>query len=119
MTRIKNEGAILNAAVDKYGITAQTLMLAEESGELVQAASKANRHLQFKGGTTVPDWDRNIPMDLRSGLCEEIADVQIMINQICNYYNITQNELERWYDKKLDRLAERLGMQVEVITVDE
>ena len=56
-------------AIDKWGLPAQLGMLMEESAELIQATHKVMRHINNK--TSV--W---------RGLVEEIADVEIMIEQI-------------------------------------
>ena len=76
------------------GIVYQTMILAEECGELVKEASKCAR----KEDVFEPD---------RQKLIEEMADVSIMINELCFYYEIEVEELYEMIDLKMDRLRER------------
>lgn len=88
---------IMNKAIDHYGTTAQTYMLMEECAELIQAVSKYNRKCEGS-----------------KNLMEEIADVEIMIEQVKmilerdGYKNCRQEvqEIKSW---KLDRLERRLN----------
>lgn len=56
-------------AIEKWGVSLQLVMLMEESAELIQATSKVLR----KGDKENSVWRK---------LAEEIADVEIMIEQI-------------------------------------
>ena len=64
-----NERKVFQNALDTWGTDKQLLMLIEECGELVQAAAK---YANGRGDYRL----------LIESLCEEIADVQIMLDQI-------------------------------------
>ena len=74
MMTTKEQRKIESEALGRYGIEAQTLMLAEEMGELIKACNKLIRH---KGKHDLKRF-----FELTGNLAEEIADVQIMIDQI-------------------------------------
>jgi len=84
---------VYRKALDKWGIDAQVLMLAEEAAELSVAAAKLLRH-----------------HDLESvqRLAEEIADVQIMIEQMCVASDNLGAMIEEWKLGKIARLKKRL-----------
>ena len=67
----KDREDLYKKAIKVFGHEAQILMVFEEMGELMQAISK---------------YDRGV-WDLES-LAEEIADVSIMMEQLCVLYNI-------------------------------
>lgn len=80
---------ILSDALNKWGITNQTLMVMEECGELLNVLAKANRN--------------------RASRCEiitELADVSIMIEQMSIFYGERDYLIEK--ERKLKRLKERL-----------
>ena len=76
---------ICKKAVKVFGKDVQEMMFIEECGELFQALSKKRRG--FK--------DANI--------AEEIADVEIMLEQL-KYIHNCPIEVELWKAKKLDKL---------------
>lgn len=88
----KVEEMLYSRLMEKFGIEKQTLMLAEEQGELIKAINK-----RLRGKTHTEDEIR-----------EELADVYIMIDQIRTYFGITHRELAEEIDKKLERIRERL-----------
>lgn len=92
-----NDKDIMNKAIDTYGETNQTYMLMEECAELIQAISKYNRNCENS-----------------KNVIEEIADVEIMIEQVKmilerNGYNYCREEIEQTKRWKLDRLERRLN----------
>lgn len=68
-----------------------TLIAMEECSELIQAISKAKRGKLNKDNLT-----------------EEIADVFICIDWLCEIYNIKNEEISEWLITKKDRISERL-----------
>lgn len=91
------------AVLDKYGITAQTLMLAEECAELVKAASKCCRYIKrLEPGDS-------LAMTLVNELIEEMADVEIVVEQMQTEYYITRDQIEAVKEKKLIRLEQRVA----------
>lgn len=94
---------IYQKALDKFGIGSQTLMLAEECSELVKAASKACRYFsKLEPGDSTA-------FTLVQNITEEIADVEIMMEQIKQNYFISNLDVERWKEQKIRRLAQQLG----------
>lgn len=81
---------VLQKAVDEYGKESQLIMAMEEMSELIQALSKNIR------GYANED-----------NVAEEIADVEIMLNQLKLIFN-NEQQVKRWYADKVIRLSERL-----------
>jgi NTP pyrophosphatase (non-canonical NTP hydrolase) len=87
---------ICENAIRRFGITAQTLKLIEELGELTRAASRwLNEERE--------DYDED---DDEANLCEEIIDVEILLQQIKSRLNPVA--LDFWRTKKLLRLQAML-----------
>lgn len=82
--------SVLHAALRRYGFKEQARMLQEECGELVAAVSR---------------WRRG-RMGAFPALLEEIADVEILIDQMRLVYGA---EIDAARARKLVRLRERLG----------
>ena len=80
----------LQMIADHYGIKKQLRQLAEECSELAVEASHSARK-----GTTVK-------------IIEEIADVQIMIEQIIYLAKIDKCDIEDCINYKLDRQMKRI-----------
>ena len=89
-----NTQEILNNAIAKYGVTAQTVMVMEEMSELQKELCK-----NLRG---------RMNSDLIS---EEIADVEIMLAQMKIIHGCAAT-VEVIKDRKLRRLAGRIGMQI-------
>ena len=87
----KVEEMLYSRLMEKFGIEKQTLMLAEEQGELIKAINK-----RLRGKTHTEDEIR-----------EELADVYIVINQVRIYFGITIRDVAEEMDKKLERIQER------------
>ena len=87
-TAINQTTTLLNA-INKYGIDHQFDIAIEEMAELTKEIIKRKRG--FKND---------------SQICEEIADVLIMMHQFCVVYG---PEIETYYENKLARLQNRLN----------
>lgn len=81
------EKIIYNQALEKFGQPAQVLQLAEEFGELISAL---NKDLRSRGDI----------QHIRS----EIADCQIMINQMVNMYFDDDDQFQKIFEIKLEKL---------------
>lgn len=81
---------VLKKATEIYGRDSQSLMAIEEMSELTKALSK------FKRGEDDVD-----------PIAEEIADVEIMLEQLKELYDC-RDAVERWKDYKIKRLEARL-----------
>ena len=88
----KVEEMLYSKLMEKFGIEKQTLMLAEEQGELIKAI---NKKLRFKTHTV-------------DEIREELADVYIVMNQVRIYFGITLRDVAEEMDKKLERIQYRL-----------
>lgn len=83
---------IYQAALEKWGIEAQMLMVFEEMAELQKELCKYAR-----GANN------------RDQIAEEVADVRIMLEQVENFYQC--EELVKIFRKeKIERLKRRLGV---------
>lgn len=93
----EREGAILQAAVDRFGVEAQTDMMIEEASELIKALLKFRRACATG---TLEECDLD-------AVLEEMADCYIMLGQMCLLYGDPSD----WEIAKLERLEERLHEQ--------
>lgn len=99
----KTKANIITTAVEHYGHIHQMLKAVEEMGELQRAIVRVIEHnLETKD----PE-----PPELIENLIEETADVWIMVKQLTFILGVDLvTEAE---EKKLRRLAERMGMDIE------
>lgn len=81
---------VLSKAVDIYGTETQIWMAIEEMAELLNALSKHRR-------------DRVS----RKDICEEIADVSIMMIQLAYIFGV--EDVNDFLEQKIDRLERRLA----------
>lgn len=91
MNNIKMNCEIIEKSIEHWGAEAQTRQAMEECAELIQAS---NKQLRGKG-----DGDH---------LAEEIADVAICLEMLMLIWDISQEQVQQWVDKKQARLAERM-----------
>jgi NTP pyrophosphatase (non-canonical NTP hydrolase) len=84
---------VLSEAVDIYGVEAQIWMAIEEMAELLNALAKHRR-------------DRVS----RKDICEEIADVSIMMIQLSYIFGV--EDVNDYLEQKIDRLERRLAKHV-------
>lgn len=80
---------IYDRAIEHYGDKKQLLQACEECAELIQAISKATR---YEGKSYV------------DGVCEEIADVLIMCEQVRRIFGISKVDIGKERERKLARL---------------
>lgn len=94
MKRISDsEAPILTAALEAYGGTMQQMVLLEEMSELQKEILKRC----WRGRENLEQ------------IAEEMADVQIMLDQMTFFYQ-NGGLQEQYRMKKLERLGERLGL---------
>ena len=91
----KDDKVIMAAALDRDGEGAQLVKCCEELGELTQAICK----LFDKSTGLKPDVE---------AVVEEIADVEIMLDQARMILAVDPEAEQRWRDRKLRRLKARL-----------
>ena len=88
-----------------YGYEAQSNQLVEECAELIQAVSKYRRATAGVGQPVAED-KKAIALE---NLIEEIADVEIMLEQIKYLLQIPEDELEAVKLYKVNRTRERMA----------
>lgn len=86
---------IYKQALEKWGLESQLGMVQEECGEVVVAVNKL-----FRSG--IDDAER------RLNLCEELADVQVMINQMREVPDWA-GIIDHFVMEKTERLKQRLA----------
>jgi NTP pyrophosphatase (non-canonical NTP hydrolase) len=88
----KERRSLYATAIKAFGRFAQMDMLVEESAELIQAVNKYKRDLNILTA---------------ANLAEEIADVEIMIEQIKDIVNL-DDTIKKYKAEKLKRLSDKL-----------
>ena len=88
----ESEEAILRRAIEKYGNRAQINMALEEMGELIVALQH-----ELRGRASLVE------------VCEEVADVQIMMEQLALIFD--KDIVRNYYDAKIKRLEQRLNKE--------
>lgn len=88
---------VFGQAIDKWGRQAQIDMMIEECAELILALHKLTKRKCHP---------HSVPEKL-SNVCEELADVQIMINQMKALFG--NEEIDTWYNVKMERLQNLLN----------
>lgn len=104
-----NNEAIKKIA-DTYGYDAQSRQLIEEMAELTVALNKYHRGLEdFRKSLNPPPPKKALPLKQLENLIEEIADVNIMLEQIKYLLSISDTDIEHIIEQKLNRQLERIG----------
>lgn len=85
---------VLEKAIKKYGVEKQLFVCMEEPAELIQAISKVERYPE--DSTRMQD------------LIEEMADVTICLEYLKLIYNIRQEELDEWINRKVKRISKKI-----------
>jgi NTP pyrophosphatase (non-canonical NTP hydrolase) len=96
MTFSKEQRAILQQALNTYGIDKQLDIAIEEMAELTKAIIKHRRYAS---------------RETYENLCEETADVAIMIEQI--FLSTRCDDVAKYATAKIARLKQRLEREVE------
>lgn len=96
----RSDKAILRNAVDFYGSSVQELKAIEELGELIRAIAKAR---------TCDDEERDTAFE---NLAEEMADVEIMMEQLKIIHD-NRDKINIWRSIKLGRLRVRMAKDKE------
>lgn len=93
----------LKRIAEHYGYEAQSNQLVEECAELIQAVSKYRRASALRRGYSVER--HQIAYD---NLIEEIADVEIMLEQVKYLLQIPKDDIEAIKLYKINRTKERM-----------
>ena len=95
MARTKQEEETFIKAFETYGEAHQLMILFEEMAELTKEVTKAIRYSKAKR---------------RTQITEEIADVEIMLEQAKMIFGIADEDIEMFRLDKIVRLREVLGI---------
>ena len=91
--------------INHYGVLPQLKYFQSEVFELNEAI--INRELHYNYDTEI----QNIkPLD--EHIAEEIADVQVMLDQLQHYYGIKDEDIWNMMKFKIDRQLERINKEV-------
>ena len=93
----------LKRVADYYGYEEQSNQLIEECAELIQALSKYRR--AGGKGQSIPDYQKT---DVLKNIIEEIADVEVMLEQIKYLLNISEEDISVVKQFKAFRQAVRM-----------
>lgn len=94
MARSRTETETFRKAIDEYGEANQLVVLFEEMSELQKEICKSIRFSRIK---------------FRNQIAEELADTEIMLEQVKMIFDIDE-DVEGWRLDKVVRLRERLGI---------
>ncbi len=98
MAITKEREIIYREAVSRWGMDAQVNMAIEEMAELISALQHYRREESWGHHATVED------------IADEIADVEIMMEQLKFMFGIDSLHLDQIKEKKLSRVKELLGI---------
>ena len=88
-----------------YGFPKQSRQLSEECAELIQAV---NKYYRFGSSKDTSTDDSNM---LIQNIVEEIADVEIMLDQMKILLDISNEAVEGVKEKKVNRQLERIEQE--------
>lgn len=90
--------------IEHYGVNNQQRKLMEEIFELQEAIFE----YENSGWDFSDESCEDIERDYRYHMAEEIADVQVMLNQFKEHYEITDEQIEGIMNYKINRQLERI-----------
>lgn len=99
--------------IEQNGDKLLMMIVAEECGELIQVVSKLYRFRNTDMDCSGKWYHKYHKEFLRQHLIEEMADVTVMLEQLQRMYNITDDDINKWKESKIERLAKRLGIEEE------
>ncbi len=94
----------LQKILENYGIRHQLKKFNEESFELVEACIISNTIDYYSNEETIMQ---------KHNILTEVADVQVMLEQIKLYYNISDEEVKEEMDFKVNRQIKRIERENE------
>lgn len=102
--RVTDQGTVLHEVIKTYGNNAQIDVAIEEMSELTKALMKHRRAIKSQSKTDIGSIDFE---EKRNNVIEEMADVEIMIQQLVMIYDC-RDEVKEQIDFKVKRLQDRL-----------
>lgn len=98
----KTEKAVFEHAISHYGKDEQIRIAQEECAELISALSKYHRVETFQA------YDKRKVQRTINHIAEEMADVQIMLDQLQLMFGFTKKQLDEIRAMKIERLNSNL-----------
>lgn len=98
----KTEKAVFEHAISHYGKDEQIRIAQEECAELISALSKYHRVETFQA------YDKRKVQRTINHIAEEMADVQIMLDQLQLMFGFTKKQLDEIREMKIERLNSNL-----------
>jgi|GEM_PF-6796742 len=106
-------------AISCWGCYRQELKLLEELGELIHAASRhSNKCVGLSHAATYHRHVNDTDATTLDHVTEEIADVLIMMEQYAMMHGISREQIEKYYQKKRERLRMRVEIAKEKQQID-
>lgn len=102
----------INVIADHYGFEKQSRQLSEECAEVIQAV---NKYFRYKEALKAPDDEILGTTDiclLIQNIAEEIADCEIMLQQMKHLLNINYGAIEAIKEIKVNRQIDRIEQEV-------
>ncbi len=90
---------VYQQAIEKWGGSSQMEMLIEECSEVIQATQKLKRAFYSKDSNRIKDSEEH--------MCEELADLAIMLEQM--YFIFDRDMIDKFKSEKLIRLENRIN----------
>ena len=109
-----DEQEIFDKCLEKWGLNSQLVQTIEELSELIQSISKIYRFLEERGsnfliGLTIMSDLKGDDLECLENIIEEIADSELMLDQLKYYFLITEDEISKQRDLKKERLMKIVG----------
>lgn len=100
----------LSNIFNHYGTKAQLKQFQSEVYELIEAILEAENCVRYTINTS--DFVEKYNNELRPHIVEEIADVQVMLNQFKIYCDIKDDEIKEVMYSKIDRQMKRIEDEI-------
>lgn len=92
----------LKKIIEYYGVRPQVKKFNEESYELEEAILDYINVEVYKG--------TKVEVYYKEHLIEELADVEVMLGQFIEYYNIDRTDIDKVKKNKIERQLKRMGL---------
>lgn len=93
----------LKKIIEYYGVRSQIRKFNEESYELEEAILDYENQINNNRSSKVMK-------ELKEHLIEELADVEVMLGQFIEHYNIDRTDIDKVKQKKIERQLKRMEL---------
>ena len=91
----------LSKIINHYGVMKQLKYFQTEVFELNEAIIRAEEELRIDGFLSITE-------ENKEHIAEEIADIQVMLNQFKEYYELDEVQIKTIMEGKIDRQLKRI-----------